>query len=664
MKKITVFFDDLPLVMFPVLLFYLLRGDEIRIFDFNCNLKSSKILARLINNGRIKRVFVKPNSKEHGDAIDYTEILFDKISGKRLTKIISTLYQDSETALIFKKEMVFEVFKCIYIDRFFSSFNSDGESDRECVLIQSRSWKYEEYLKKYIPESLGLRTNAIIPRWASPFRFLGYYSLWCKYYFASICCIVILGTLSTYGRVNRIIYVKNKFKFVIPLEQNHQIKFKGERGFDFLLDNYRVNKENTLFLAGDFVSDAWISEQVARGYHVILKSEMYRFSKLTGFRDDLFAAKKMLPLMMLIFQLTAPSAFISAFLKSLTTYIRCNILLNFFSFENYIYTNNESATQIASNIFFRKYGVVSWCYLIFLVGGYPRSQKQSDFNSHRNILWAFLNPDNLVAMNNDVVFYYRLHRQSIRNYIVLGSLWSETVRRRMVSIDKMAFVREHFSAYWTSDSKICSFFDTTFVDVEDAFANFDDCISFYSDIVAVLDSRKDLLVIVKPSKDEFFYTSPRGQWASPEKGAIIVNLINAVKRHPRVYFAGDAGDVPSIMAVSDLVITHCMSSTTAEALGARKKAIWYETGVKHKDLLYDSIPWLVIHGCQQLEEHIDFLLYEISDQEYDDYLEKYIKGKVESHLDGLAVTRLRDLLSANCCGSSENKRITGTMAFC
>lgn len=663
MRKKTVFFDDLPLVMFPVLLFYLLRGDEIRIFDFNCNLKSSKILARLINNGKIKRVFIKPNSKEHGDAIDYTEVLFDKISKKKITKIISTLYQDSETALIFKKEMVFEVFKCIYIDRFFSSFNSDGKSDRECVLIQSKSWKYEEYLKKYIPESLGLRANAIIPRWASPFRYLGYYSFWCKYYFASIGCIVILGTLSIYGRFNRKIYVKNKFRFIIPLEQNHQIKFKGERGFDFLLDNDRVNKENTLFLAGDFVNDTWMSEQVARGYHVIRKSEMYRFGKLAGFGDDLFSAKKILLLMTLVFQLTAPAAFISAFLKSLITYIKCNIILNFFSFENYIYTNNESATQIASNIFFRKYGVVSWCYLIFLVGGYPRSQKQSDFYSHRNILWAFLNPDNLVAMNNDVVLYFRLHRQSIRNYIVLGSLWSETVRTRMVYIDRSVFIKEHFSGYWTSKNKICSFFDTTFVDVEDAFANFDDCVSFYSDIFTVLYSRKDLLVIIKPSKDESFYTSPRGQWASPEKGAKIVNLMNAMKRHPRVYFAGDAGDVPSIMAVSDLVITHCMSSTTAEALGVRKKAIWYETGVKHKDLLYDNIPGLVIHGCQQLEEHIDFLLYKISDQEYDDYLEKNIKGKVESHLDGLAVTRFRDLLSANC-GSSENKRITGTMAFC
>jgi len=100
------------------------------------------------------------------------------------------------------------------------------------------------------------------------------------------------------------------------------------------------------------------------------------------------------------------------------------------------------------------------------------------------------------------------------------------------------------------------------------------------------------------------------------------------------------------MAISDLVITHCMSSPTVEALGARKKAFWYESGDKHRGLAYDKIPQLVIHGYHDLKKRIEYLLYEINDDEYDEYLNKNIKSKIEYQLDGLALTRFRKLICA------------------
>ncbi len=100
------------------------------------------------------------------------------------------------------------------------------------------------------------------------------------------------------------------------------------------------------------------------------------------------------------------------------------------------------------------------------------------------------------------------------------------------------------------------------------------------------------------------------------------------------------------MAVSDVVVTHCMSSPTTEALGARKKAFWYESGDKHRGLLYDKIPGLVIHGYSDLKEKIEYLLYKIPDDEYDEYLNKYTTDKIEYQHDGLALTRLRQLLLA------------------
>ena len=99
-----------------------------------------------------------------------------------------------------------------------------------------------------------------------------------------------------------------------------------------------------------------------------------------------------------------------------------------------------------------------------------------------------------------------------------------------------------------------------------------------------------------------------------------------------------------IIAASDLIVTYYMSSPTGEALGARKKAIWYKSKKSARSNMYDKIPGLVVYGYAELEKRVHQLLYEVNEKEYDDYLERYIKGNVETALDGLAITRFRQLL--------------------
>ena len=99
-----------------------------------------------------------------------------------------------------------------------------------------------------------------------------------------------------------------------------------------------------------------------------------------------------------------------------------------------------------------------------------------------------------------------------------------------------------------------------------------------------------------------------------------------------------------IIAGSDVIITHCMSSPTAEALGAGKKAFWYESGHKHAGIDYDQVPGLVVHGYEALSRRVRELL-EMPDDGYERYLQESIRGKIDSYLDGKALTRFKDLLS-------------------
>ena len=43
---------------------------------------------------------------------------------------------------------------------------------------------------------------------------------------------------------------------------------------------------------------------------------------------------------------------------------------------------------------------------------------------------------------------------------------------------------------------------------------------------------------------------------------------------------------------------------------------------------------------------IDYWLYEIKDEEFSEYIDKYVKKEIDEYADGQAITRFRELLIA------------------
>ena len=89
------------------------------------------------------------------------------------------------------------------------------------------------------------------------------------------------------------------------------------------------------------------------------------------------------------------------------------------------------------------------------------------------------------------------------------------------------------------------------------------------------------------------------------------------------------------------------TSTTFEALSVRNRAIWYDATNKFTDTFYDQILGLVCHGYEILLGRVKDLLFNISDMDYNEYLDKFVKGSIEKYLDGMAITRFRKLLAEN-----------------
>lgn len=642
----NVYFEAISPIHYPLLIFFLLRQCKIYVFDFSCNLKRSRLLRILINSGFLIRIYISPLSLVHGAAIDQTEKIFKRMGKNRLLRIMSSLYGTDETELAFKKVFVREVFKLIYINDYLNNIVEKNDA----VFIPHVYFHIKKIISRFGDcELLQLpckRSTNLVLFFPTALLRLKWTVVLLLYVFPKIVFLFFGALIGSSPQ-------KSSFRYAIALDQFFQTKFKGRRSFDWLLDHREISKHNTVFFLNVPVSKKWVLQKKMNGYHFL-------DCKKVVMSSSLIRTKLQWQLLGILFRhfirlLVAPSThphFYRCAVFGLSLFIKWSIIFHRTSIEQYVYTNQEGFGQIFINILARKYSVSTWNYSTFVGGGRLLYVKnESDFKNARHILWSYLNSNHFLSVNSSVIEYYQLHPQKIKNYHSIGCIYSEMVKECSKAVARKDLIETWYGRAITKDAKVVSFFDTSFIDSEEAVTNYEDAAAFYRDIIEFSVEFDDVLMIIKPSKDDASFVMPSEQWSSPRKGKSIIMLWDQLKNNPNVYWAGHCGDVPEIIAVSDLVVTHCLSSPTVEALGARKKAIWYESGDKHRGLAYDMIPGLVVHSYRDLVKRARQLLYEVGDDQYGHYIQTHIRGKVEAGTDGLALTRFRQLLAGSSISS-------------
>jgi hypothetical protein len=103
-------------------------------------------------------------------------------------------------------------------------------------------------------------------------------------------------------------------------------------------------------------------------------------------------------------------------------------------------------------------------------------------------------------------------------------------------------------------------------------------------------------------------------------------------------------DPSETIAAADLVISAPFTSPTIESLGARKKALYFDSTGRFPNTYYDRFPRFVAHDSDELKRVIDYWLNEITDEEFNAFLTTHILNELDEYLDGLAITRFRSLL--------------------
>jgi len=313
----------------------------------------------------------------------------------------------------------------------------------------------------------------------------------------------------------------------------------------------------------------------------------------------------------------------------LSDYIRWNLLMDIAEIQNHV--TILLPDRISKNLIFSQHGTRTWyIYPDNYAGDYHTGW---DENIRIAGIYSFIHADFAVVFGDKIKRYFSNHRNRFKNYFTVGVLASQRVRE--IREGTLPSKVEMLIKTKKGAHPIIGIFDTTFVDYGPV--KIKDGVQFGNDILKLLNDFPEIFVIFKEKKQRRHV-----------KG--LVSVYTQIEQHPRCltilkdekdcFFSSD------VIAYSDLVISAAYSSTAAEAWGIKTKAIYYD--IAGTDLgeqyYFNKFPNLVAHDYDELVKLVRYWLYEISNDEYENYFKKYVQGEIDPYLDGNAITRLHKLL--------------------
>ena len=646
-----IYFETAKLRYYLPIKYHLWRKHKVYIFDFDFTARKRKWLRDLIDSKKISKIshYVASNDSLALDNIEnvYRFVLRES----RFINAMMGFYGSEDITLAYKKTLARKLANCYAVQIVLREGGKGVVEDEKIVFIPYEYLKISKILDECNAFSYKLE-DVFIPVWArignAVAEFLGRLKDWKSFFFVGVYLagIVAIKCLVPDRKKKFLTY-----EYAIPITNpKFQFRFEKNRVFDFLLDHDKIRKDNTVFLLLSHVDKKVLVKLKHDGYNMVdCQSRSVFISSQFGFGKN---GKTILQkLFLFVFQnfFYAPLESRYIVLDTLVlirVYLQWTMILNKLAFSHYITFNDETIPHIGRNIRLNDYGVETWYYAHSSSIGAMHTNKEMDMFKRRHWLWTFLLYDNYAGWNRRVIQYQKLHHQKIKNYHNIGCLWSEfSSDSDMASgIKPYLNIRGEGHKEVKDNMKVVSFFDTSFFDGIASKYPLKDGIKFYKDVFRLLSEDPNLFIIVKEKKPETMYSN-KVFFVYSQDNREYSEILKKLKAHARCYVAGHNADPVSIIKVSDLTVTHAFSSSTIEALGARKKAIFYDPANRFRGYYYDDIPNLVAHGYEELKCLTSELLHEVNDREYGEYLNREVLNKVEDYLDGRGLTRFRSLLS-------------------
>lgn len=561
--------------------------------------------------------------------------LFFKECNKGFIGSMLKIYNTDEIILSFKNKLNREIARFYFLNTITTTV-AGTLSERDIYFIptdgiywnrtsREEAFLYDYYRKTAFKVNAQVDDNCVsIVWWAKASGCVRYFLRRLSIYVKSVIFIPLAILLSLAGSLKR---NKTKaFKYGLMLTYPPKDFAENARRLDFLLDGKNIRKDDVVFIR---------KRNLTKRYRVYLKQNKFNFIYLFFDAVKWSQVKKIIhPGLTNFFRFGRghTNTILDIYLNLLYSFLKWSSFVNQYKIGNFITHGDYGAEAIARNALLKTQTNTSIWFYIDAVNNDNFYKSFDQPTSDRMGFYGFLNYDYLISWSKCISDYFIGHHHRIKNNYIVGPLWSEHIREYQDGLRQSYKIRQVADEKRKKGYKIIGVFDSGYHD--ERRNTYSEGIRFAEGIKRLLDENKDYFIIFKEKK-------PRSRIA--EYSIELLNLYAELEKHPRAYFPLSMTGPSEVSAFSDIVISFPFTSSTIEAISAKKKALYFDPTGQFKGSYYDRFPGFVCHSYEELNTRINELL-SFDLPSFEAYLNEYIRPHITPYLDGNGITRFRELL--------------------
>ncbi len=555
-------------------------------------------------------------------AVDIIENVYDFYKGTKAS-LIRTLKK------IVNSELVDDVFKyrlCDDIARFLSINSlfykiSQRHSDAKVILDTRANIFFYNRMKKLLSgskEEFFFHENINFSKKTLIFSFWDSLTEGVKI-FIGLSARVVISFLLIFRK--EVAPKRRKYRYGFNLVSPQRQLRNDQRNVNFLVDNKIIKPEESLCFYGNKLSEAQQKSLLnfKEGIVYVSKKRSYQgkfllWMKLfvTIVRNNFFN-----------FISETRSAFVF-----LDYYFKWKGVLEFFQIVHFVTHCDLGESSIGRNVALQQAGAGTWYFTDSINSACAFISKKDEMKM-RHPFWSYLNYDHFVTWSEFLGQYYLSHPKSFKEVHIVGCLWSSHINSDR---NQRALLSKKLNVELKSKFVVAAF-DSTYSC--NGVTSFQEGIAFAKDLLGLLEIFDDIIILFKEKKDRGLLKE-----LDARRGETLVNLYDEMNQHSRVVFLSKEADSSQLMSCADITISFPFTSTTFEAISARKMALWHDPLSLYKGVVYDKFDGLVTHGYESLKDAV----IKIRDNRRESYNSEK-SSALDPFCDGKAIERFRQLLA-------------------